>query len=957
MKCKFVKRTLACLMTLVMLIPMLATVPMSASAQGEAIELFNWTAQSPCELNMSAVKDNLIRAATRSWTHYVQSLKVYGKDGVAEKNQIFYYLLDSCAPNTQSTNYGLPRAEDAKGANAYEHRATEGLKLQFTQFEPIPTTGKAAVNLKMTYALTTELASLTLHGVDKFDVLVSKDGQNWLPEGAGLRSWELIGHSFDAEGRVVYIFSLETENFLDIDGLNPGDTIVDIMVRPHGNYFLSTGRMIMSDVTVNGYATQEDWETLVPDERSDMLQLGEEKMRDIVIARADAISDIAWTSDTTIYTDAVIGTDYSGTGGTVVKEFVEGIEYHGPMYSRAVKVPYEFLRNTVVDGVYVGGRTTGVCAGTDCTGYVYDAISLVSRTSSWRLWESQNDKYMVLLGDIKKTDTAVFTSHDIININDAQTIYEGYAQLQRGDVLTTFTTTGAIPPRMAHTDAVVVRTADGTIDPVKSYVPCAEETDYMWYFFEKPDGTRFWEPLNSRSALEGFLLNYPQYKLLYGSNSPKTDFTFQELINGSYAPWTIKEYLTGEVENVDVQMLLHPTDYEDMTKGFTGVLASDYHMNKYGLKLEDLDRGTVLFEDEQYLLTQRIKSTAVFYTNEKLDARLAELTDGNYRISMYVQAGPITQVGADRPITTQSVDFTVSGKEATAKVELQPSASAVTKGQTVTMDVTSSVAAKAADVKVKFDTQLLSYVDGSVAQAGLGSVTCTGNIVRIMSAKASSGTKVATLTFTAQQDIANVADVVTVLSASVVPTSGGNAIKASGSNDCPSAYFTDVDQSAWYHDAVDFALENSIMGGYNASTFGPNDNLSRAMVVQVLYNKEGQPTISGSHTFPDVKAGDWFNNAVTWANLNKVVGGYGDGTFQPNKNVSLQEVAVILWNYSGNPTPTGDASSVGVHDDWAANALSWAVGNGIFEGMPYDTVTGTASRAQTAQMLMNFLSK
>ena len=144
---------------------------------------------------------------------------------------------------------------------------------------------------------------------------------------------------------------------------------------------------------------------------------------------------------------------------------------------------------------------------------------------------------------------------------------------------------------------------------------------------------------------------------------------------------------------------------------------------------------------------------------------------------------------------------------------------------------------------------------------------------------------------------------------------------------------------------------------YNATTFGPNDNLSRAMVVQVLYNKEGQPAITGSNAFPDVKSSDWFNNAVTWASLNSVVGGYGDGTFQPNKNVSLQEVAVILWNYSGNPTPTGDASTVGAHDDWAANALSWAVGKGIFEGMPYDTVTGTATRAQTAQMLMNYLKK
>lgn len=130
-----------------------------------------------------------------------------------------------------------------------------------------------------------------------------------------------------------------------------------------------------------------------------------------------------------------------------------------------------------------------------------------------------------------------------------------------------------------------------------------------------------------------------------------------------------------------------------------------------------------------------------------------------------------------------------------------------------------------------------------------------------------------------------------------------------------------------------------------------------ATVTWSTENRIAKTNVTGSHKFPDVKSGDWFNNAVTWANQNSVVGGYGDGTFQPNKNVSLQEVAVILWNYAGNPTPTGDASSVGAHDDWATNALSWAVANGIFKNMPYDTVTGTATRAQTAQMLMNYLSK
>ena len=951
---KIVKRALVGLLAVALLIPSLVFAPASAAGQGRGIELFAWKATSPCELNMSAIKDNLIRAETRSWTHYVQNVKVHKADGVAEP-RIFYYLLDSCAPNSYTTNFGLPRDENHKGPGPYEHRALEELQLQFTQWKPLRTGGAEAINLKLTYAFTTSLCSANILDVDKLDVLVSVDGQNWLEESVGIRNWELTGHAIDPSGYLMYIFTVETENFFNIDGLNPGDTIQNIMLRPYGDYYHTTGRFIFSDVTVNGYETKKDWETSVPNGRADMLQLGEEKMRDIVLTRAAQQADIAWTSDVTIFTDAVSGTDYSGTGGTILKEFIEGIEYHGPMYSRALKTPYEFMVTQVVDGEYVGGRTSGQCMASDCSNFAIDAYSLVSRSYSWRLWECQSDNALVLLGNTKKADNAVFTSHDIVNINDAQTIYESYGQLQGGDILTTYTTAGAIHHRLAREAAVVVRNADGTIDPVKSYVPCTEMTDYMWYYFETPDGTRMWQPLNSRGALEGFMESYPHYKLLYGSNSPKLDFTFKELRDGSYAAWTLEEYQTGKVENVDVQMLMHATDYKDITNGFTGVIASDYKMNKYGVKLEDLDRGTVLFEDNIDIRTQGTSSEAKLYESEKLNGHLAQLTDGNYRISMYAQSGPVTQVGGMRPITTKTMDFTVD-KSATAQVNAKASAASVAKGETVTVNVTSTVDATAADVKVKFDSQLLSYTGGT-ADAGLASVTCTGNIAHIMTVGATSGTKVATLTFTAKQDVSRMSDAVKVLSASVIPVGSETAVKASGENTCISAFFTDVDTNAWYHDAVDYALTNSIMGGYNATTFGPNDTLTRAMVVQVLYNKEGQPTITGSHKFPDVKSGDWFNNAVTWANINKVVGGYGDGRFGPNDKVTLEQIAVILWNYSGNPTPTGDASSLGAHSDWAANALSWAAAKGIFKNVPYETVVGTATRAQTAQMLMNYLKK
>ena len=129
------------------------------------------------------------------------------------------------------------------------------------------------------------------------------------------------------------------------------------------------------------------------------------------------------------------------------------------------------------------------------------------------------------------------------------------------------------------------------------------------------------------------------------------------------------------------------------------------------------------------------------------------------------------------------------------------------------------------------------------------------------------------------------------------------------------------------------------------------------MVVQVLYNHESKPAEASENKFPDVKAEDWFFNATRWGAGKGVVSGYGDGRFGPNDNVTVEQIAVILHNYSGKPAGSGDLSGVGKYDDWAAGALQWAVANGVLKDVPFTDATETATRAQTAQMLMNFLNK
>ena len=109
--------------------------------------------------------------------------------------------------------------------------------------------------------------------------------------------------------------------------------------------------------------------------------------------------------------------------------------------------------------------------------------------------------------------------------------------------------------------------------------------------------------------------------------------------------------------------------------------------------------------------------------------------------------------------------------------------------------------------------------------------------------------------------------------------------------------FSDVKAGDWFYDAVLYAYENGLMSGTGAAAFSPNQTLTRAMVAQVLYSMEGAPA-GGTSTFTDVAAGTWYASAVNWAAGNGVVSGYGDGTFGPNDNVTREQVAMILYSFA-----------------------------------------------------------
>ena len=186
--------------------------------------------------------------------------------------------------------------------------------------------------------------------------------------------------------------------------------------------------------------------------------------------------------------------------------------------------------------------------------------------------------------------------------------------------------------------------------------------------------------------------------------------------------------------------------------------------------------------------------------------------------------------------------------------------------------------------------------------------------------------------------------------------------RCNGGELCPSAHLTDVELNAWYHEAVDYVVEHGIMAGVSATAFQPNGSLTRGQVVQILHNLEGKPEETAEAPFTDT-AGHWALEAIAWAAQNNVVAGYDDGTFGPEKLVTREEFAQMMYNYAkfkgydltagGDLTQFPDAGAI---SDWAETALSWANGKGLINGHDNGTIDpqGNTTRAQAASIMKNF---
>lgn len=175
--------------------------------------------------------------------------------------------------------------------------------------------------------------------------------------------------------------------------------------------------------------------------------------------------------------------------------------------------------------------------------------------------------------------------------------------------------------------------------------------------------------------------------------------------------------------------------------------------------------------------------------------------------------------------------------------------------------------------------------------------------------------------------------------------------------------FSDVNTGDWFVQYVQYAHDKGLMNGVGNYRFAPNENLTRAQIAQILYAQAGSPEVSGEMAFKDVTADKWYYKAVLWASQNGITGGYEDGTFRPNSNITREQLARMLYAHAGTPAVSGDLSGFADGNQvsgWAKDAVIWATSNHIINGVKINNALhispkGNATRAEAATMMNHYL--
>lgn len=307
-----------------------------------------------------------------------------------------------------------------------------------------------------------------------------------------------------------------------------------------------------------------------------------------------------------------------------------------------------------------------------------------------------------------------------------------------------------------------------------------------------------------------------------------------------------------------------------------------------------------------------------------------------------------------------------------AAVQVDVQTPSTSETGTITVSVPAEEPTVSGQITISYDNRVLTFVDAAI-EAEMYSIHTQSSSVSILYSNLKAARAEAAFTFTYDDTTAgkSVVSVTTEGFAegrdeAVISTTQTTLTLPAKTHICPAAVFTDVDTSKWYHEAIDYVLDEGLMFGVSDTLFAPDSTTTRAMFVTVLGRIAGidSAAYDAQADFTDVEAGKWFAPYVKWASENGIVLGYPDGTFAPDAAISRQEMISMLYRFArfqNTATAKGDSAVLDAFADadsvadWAKEAMAWAVEAGILNGTEKGLEpNGTATRAQLAQILMKY---
>ena len=173
--------------------------------------------------------------------------------------------------------------------------------------------------------------------------------------------------------------------------------------------------------------------------------------------------------------------------------------------------------------------------------------------------------------------------------------------------------------------------------------------------------------------------------------------------------------------------------------------------------------------------------------------------------------------------------------------------------------------------------------------------------------------------------------------------------------------FDDISQRDSYYNAVSYLYKNNVMNGVSKTQFAPNATLTRAMVVTILYRVDGAYPVYGADYFQDVPSGKWYTEAIEWAASNKIVQGIGNGKFNPNGEITREQLAAILHRYAAfksyDTTSSTTLNADANISSWASNSVSWAVAWELLNGGKSVQASECATRSEVAIAIYTFIKR